>query len=476
MAASVERSEIMFAAAMFFSITELKAAVKDINSLTKFITQVKKIANSSVQYGSPSIKTSFIKTIDTTPGSLDDLARGISGAIGFKGVLPASQKNAAPAGVYMTGDVWPKEVQKFQISAYGFSSYNSSDIMLKYGKKYYGVSLKKKNAAQAQDPTIINKVFDSVLNAGNPQTVSKTMKRGTAKNAKGAVKENQDSFALIRAEIDTAKKEYFANLVEQAISKGILDKKDIKGYSPAALRDRDKKIELLYEAKGRDTKKFPDTYINTKGWAKAPRAVWEDKTPYDVDRAGLRDPNSMRSFVNNDLGKEGNALWGKYVEIMNRDGNAALFGESLINLVLKTKMYDELTKKDIDENEFAFFLVTGIGKVSKTAVSFSPANVISLKTVLCGLSRIENKYKKSNYVVEIDANRRKASLEANKRKGAEDEESGAAKVFFKLRRGNLNILNLELRYKGKFSPQPQFFATIDHEFKELLSKECNLKV
>lgn len=476
MAASVERSEIMFAAAMFFSITELKDAVSDVNKLIKFIPKIKKIANSNVQYGSPSIKQSFIKTIDDTAPSLDDLARGISGAIGFKGVLPSSQKNTAPAGVYMTGDVWPKEVQRFQISAYGFSSYNSSDIMLKYGKKYYGVSLKKKNAAQAQDPTIINKVFDSVLNAGNSQTVPKTKKRGTARNAKEAVKEDTDTFALIRAEIETAKKEYFANLVEQAISKGIIDKKDVVGYSPSVMRNKEKKIELLYDAKGRDTKKFPDTYINTKGWAKAPKAVWEDKTPYDVDRTGLRDPNSMRSFVNNDLGKEGNALWGKYVEIMNRDGNAALFGDSLINLVLKTKMFDELTKKDISENEFAFYLVTGIGKVSKTAVSYSPANVISLKTVLCGLSRIEQKYKKSNYVVEIDAARRKASLDANKRKGAEDEESGAAKVFFKLKRGNLNILNLELRYKGKFSPQPQFFATIDHEFKDLLKKECNLKV
>lgn len=476
MAASVERSEIMFAAAMYFSIADLKAALKDVASLTSFLAKIKKIANSNVEYGSPTIKSSFIKTIDNSSGSLDDLVRGISGAIGFKGVLPTSLKNASPAGVYMTGDVWPKEVQKFQISAYGFSSYNSSDIMLKYGKRYYGVSLKKKNAAQAQDPTIINKVFDSVLNAGNSVTTPKTKKRSSARNAKEAVKENTDSFAVIRGEIESAKKEYFANLVAEAIQKGIIDKKDVKGYTPSAIKNSEQKIALLYDAKGRDTNKFPDTYINTKGWAKAPKQVWEGKTPYDVDRTGLRDPNSMRSFVNNNLGKEGNALWGKYIEIMNRDGNAELFGESLINLVLKTKMYDELTKKDIDENEFAFFLVTGIGKVTKTSISYSPANVISLKTVLCGLTRIEKTYKKSNYIVEIDAAKRKASLENSKRKGVEDEESGAAKVFFKLRRGGLNILNLELRYKGKFSAQPQFFATIDHEFKELLAKECNLKV
>lgn len=475
MAASVERSEIMFAAAMFFSIADLKNAVKNIDTLTSFLPKIKRVANSSVQYGSSSIKSSFMKTFDGSTGELDDLVRGISGAIGFKNILPSSAKNAPPAGAYMTGDIWPKEVQKFQVSAYGFSSYNSSDVMLKYGRKFYGVSLKKKNVSQAPDPTIINKVFDSVLNAGNSDTVSKIKKRGTARNAKEAVKENTDSFALIRKEIEEAKKEYFANLVIQAIQKGIIDKNDIKGYSPSVLKNKEQKIDLLYEAKGRDLKKFPDSYINTKGWSKAPKDVWEGNTPYDVDRKGLKDPNSMRSFINNDLGKEGNALWGKYIEIMNRDGNAALFGEALINLVLKTKMFDELTKRDIDENEFAFFLVTGIGKVSKTSVSYSPANVISLKTVLCGLNRIENKFRRSNYLVELDGARRKASLESNRRKGVEDEESGAAKVFFKLRRGTLNVLNLELRYKGKFSAQPQFFATIDHEFKELLASECNMK-
>jgi len=38
--------------------------------------------------------------------------------------------------VFMTGDVWPKEVQKFQVSAYGFSSYNSSDVIFKVKKTF----------------------------------------------------------------------------------------------------------------------------------------------------------------------------------------------------------------------------------------------------------------------------------------------------------------------------------------------------
>ena len=34
------------------------------------------------------------------------------------------------------------------------------------------------------------------------------------------------------------------------------------------------------------------------------------------------------------------------------------------------------------------------------------------------------------------------------------------------------ILDMELRYKGTFTAQPQFFATITKEFKKILSEEC----
>ena len=38
--------------------------------------------------------------------------------------------------------------------------------------------------------------------------------------------------------------------------------------------------------------------------------------------------------------------------------------------------------------------------------------------------------------------------------------------------GGIIVLNLELRYKGKFNPQPQFFATVNQQYKNLLTEEC----
>ena len=57
------------------------------------------------------------------------------------------------------------------------------------------------------------------------------------------------------------------------------------------------------------------------------------------------------------------------------------------------------------------------------------------------------------------------------KKGASD----AAKIFLQLKKANVTLLDLELRYKGQFTPQPQFQGTINQEFKKLLMSECGLK-
>ena len=51
---------------------------------------------------------------------------------------------------------------------------------------------------------------------------------------------------------------------------------------------------------------------------------------------------------------------------------------------------------------------------------------------------------------------------------AENDKADAAKVYFKLMKGQVNVLDLQLRYKGSFSSQPQFFATISDDFKNVL--------
>ena len=66
---------------------------------------------------------------------------------------------------------------------------------------------------------------------------------------------------------------------------------------------------------------------------------------------------------------------------------------------------------------------------------------------------------------------KKYEIKINKEKSA---RSKGAKVFLKLIRGNVTLLDLEIRYKGAFTPQPQFQATLSQKFIEFLKKECDL--
>ena len=198
----------------------------------------------------------------------------------------------------------------------------------------------------------------------------------------------------------------------------------------------------LFEAKQRDKKLFDRSYIDTKGSAKMKDGYKSSNT---------NDSNSMRYFVNKKLAEKNNPLWKEFIKIMNE--HADLFADSLINIILKTKLFDELDSKDLGKYKFSFFLVTGVGDVSsKGEVKVGQASVIPLKTTLCGLTRIEEQFKNKKYEIVLD----------EQKKGSSD----AAKIFLQLKRGNMILLDLEIRYKGAFTPQPQFQGTLNSDFKK----------
>ena len=168
----------------------------------------------------------------------------------------------------------------------------------------------------------------------------------------------------------------------------------------------------------------------------------------------------MRYFVNNKLSdKKNNKLWKLFEKVIDKAGSK--LADKLINIILKRYLFDKLDAKDLDDKGFDFSLITGIADVTKKGeVKISPADVKPLKTTLCGLKRIEKKYKGSYRVIQ--------DIEAT-------QKSEAAKIFFKLIRGdtsrNIALLNLEVRYKGSFTPDPQFQGGLTKEFKTLLDAE-----
>ena len=106
-------------------------------------------------------------------------------------------------------------------------------------------------------------------------------------------------------------------------------------------------------------------------------------------------------------------------------------------------------------------MVTGVGDVNKKGdVNIGKASVIQLKTTLCGLTRIQEKYKNKKYEIVLDESKKEAA--------------DAAKIFLQLKKGDVVLLDLEIRYKGAFTPQPQFQGTLNDGFKKLLKDECGL--
>ena len=405
---ALEYSEVMAAGAMFSTAAELKKASESSVALGEWITSAAKKVADSVEFGSS--RTEFLAFMEPTPAAFKEAAVGISAALAIKGWLKSSHgqgNDAVAEKVFLTGNVWPKEVEKFRIKAYGFDDYNSSDFIVKTGdKKYFGVSLKKKPKKNSADPTLINKAFDTVLNG--------------------------QQFDKIKEEITDLRTEYFAGLVRQANEDGILYIKDIN-------RQTDKE---LFEAKKRDKKIFDRAYINIKGSLSG---------GYDNDKA----PDAMRKFVNSDLAKTNNILFKRLTQYM--DDNADLFAKTLINLVLKVKLYDELSaNKKLSDFTFGFALVTGIGEMSRGKPNVSPGKAIDLHTILCGLSDLEAN--KKPYKIAVDFEKK--------------AEANAAKIFFKLSKAGVNILDMELRYKGSFTSQPQFFATVTKEFQTILTEKC----
>jgi hypothetical protein len=424
-----EASEIMLAAALMYDDNELNHFSKDARTLREMMMDARlKLEKQSdlfhVYFGNANIKRGFIDLMDENKAeSLKDLAVGISAAIATKKFISSNGGFTPSLKIYMTGNVWPQNVEKFRVSAYGFEDYNSADVIVE-GKKdhFYGISLKKKRKTNAGEPTLINKAFDSVMEGRQ--------------------------FDRIKDELAQIRSDYFSGLVIEAVENKIILKEHIENFDQLKATKQGRKE--LFEAKKRNKNLFDRSYIDTKGSARALKGYKDDNT---------RDPNSMRYFVNKKLSEKNNPLWKEIIKVM--DDNADVFAESLINIILKIKLFDEIESKDIKKYKFDFSLITGIGDVSsKGDVAIGKATILPLKTTLCGLSRIEEMYKDQKPQIILN----------DGKKG----ETDAAKIFLQLKRGRITILDLEIRYKGAFTPQPQFQGTLNSEFKKLLEKECEI--
>jgi hypothetical protein len=448
------------------------------------------INKGSIQFANPTIMNGFLNELDyrkrpSLPkqiARIADMAAGISAAKGIRKFMGSD----SAVTTYMTGDEWPSKVAMFQVSSAGFKSYNSADIVVsaKVGD-FNGISLKKKDTTKAANPTLINKAFDSIF--------------------------MDPKFDEVKESLYNARVNYFGTIVRNAaaMKDPIIDPNDIVGDFPsnyfkkaipineALLKKKvsDQTLEL-FKSKKKNKEKFQKkrAYIDTKGWATNEDGSINANGYFDSGNS-MTDPRSMRTYVNKQLAIRPNPLWDTFATLLKENG--VLLGGHLINIILKQNLFKELTKKGLisekffKNNKFNFALVTGIGissgdrkKIEKLVNTMYPkttfrktsttkdkkpypiaianSSVLKLKTTLCGLGRIDAMYPGDYNVIPDDV---------------ENEKSDAAKIFFKLVKGSaskrITVINLNIRYKGSFTPQPQFQGGISDEFLALVKEECS---
>jgi len=374
-------------------------------------------------------------------------------------------------------------VEPLKVSAHGFDAYNSSDFIIRpkeMKNAYFGVSLKKKFSAAAADPTIINKAFDTLIEG--------------------------EEFATTRTKLQQVRENYFGGLVKEAISQGYIHIKggasksnkflfggqtpkdrtdnnmqakrpfiDTKGsmkmkqilgpkdFDLKAAKKNKLPVEKLYGLAADDKLKYLKMLQDGKKITvtNSPWNYYGDKA---LNKSGLSNAENkkvtMRGWVNKQLGKP-DSLYKEFMKVMS--DNKDLFVEKLIQVALKKDLPDLMDYDRMGDMTFGFALVTGIGGVSggkklytdKGQITLEKGKVLDIMDVRVGLSKMDQEADDYEFKIvgdEIDGN----------------EDDGPAKVYFDLVKGSKTLLNMELRYKGQFVPQPQFFATISKDFIDLI--------
>ena len=128
--------------------------------------------------------------------------------------------------------------------------------------------------------------------------------------------------------------------------------------------------------------------------------------------------------------------------------HAEEFVKSFIELLFRTKM------KDIeDTGEFKFYLLTGIGRFVGGTVEVEEAENKDVPQTIEALTKIFNS---------------KLTMTTTPGKlNAWEKGAGAAKVFFSIFSDGARIIDLEIRYKGSYTANPQFQAVATADFKAI---------
>ena len=132
-----------------------------------------------------------------------------------------------------------------------------------------------------------------------------------------------------------------------------------------------------------------------------------------------------------------------------------IYDQEFIDGFLKVLFRTELTKT-LKADEFEFTLLTGIGTYSGGELSIEEASGQELNNIVTALQDI---YKSKLKIVQTSG-----------KVNAYEKGATAAKVFLTIESDKKDMVNIEIRYKGSYTANPQLQAVATANFKNIFKK------
>tara|TARA_Y200000002_G_scaffold231588_1_gene191177 strand:+ start:252 stop:2024 length:1773 start_codon:yes stop_codon:yes gene_type:complete len=419
------------------------------------------------------------KDIDAFDGDFENYAKAISAANGFLGAMQSSSRVKK---VFITGKKWSQEVAKYRVTNheyFGKKDYNSSDIVVDLASKrnskpfriLVGISLKKKKRTTDKDPTIINKsvsgdkgLFQAIIDANNLSKMRNQLKELYQARAQffynviEATLYGPETGQGIKIRNEAVKSLSIPDGTKESVAYTKQQENKLRGAAPSIIKEVKRqaqteaarlKEKALQENIAKYLKNLKKNVSQNEQMAKKV-TVEANKLGSDRAKDALIQKFPYHTKIDN-------IYFRKLFSIMTDTQVTQYIATALMNIVFKLDIKSLMKDRQKYNEEFKFTLITGAGQLVNDVeiTPFSPSVMPEENST----SMIAEMVSRPGQVYQM------RGLVGYR----QPHEGGTSKSLkFELILQGYSIVDIEIRYKGGITPEPQFQVYITPTFKKLL--------
>ena len=495
------------------SATDSASSNKGLNSKTIY-DEIKKATLAYNKTKTPGDKKKLDAARKKKKVALEQVAVGISAGISINSWLKHEHKltrqggNATIQKVYLTGGTWDSDIAQFRIGHAGMDDFNSSDLVIWKGAKFfYGVSLKKKAPNSKADPTMINRSIDGAIRQVNSSHEDAVDEWVDGKKVKLEKPTTLKSAANLMELIDKARFDFFGGIANSKTFRNLVEEHEEVIVPPLSKVGSLKNL-MAYKWNKQTIDLHTDTYLGI-GSANAKEAIkkrlkqghqkskhyytgkkdffvgrttrWSGNKPL-IDLKG-KDKGSdlpIRDYVTSQVAKGDHDFFRLMKGALDGSAGKKIAGElaeELTDHVLKISLSNMIAEnKQFKKYYFGFGLCTGKAQITALSgkgregiglLKIETGITYELRSIICALSKWfgEGSDPHKDYHIRILPNSETtATIEMVMDKMVIDK---GKKI------GSVPILKLQLRYKGTgFAAAMQFQGSMTDELKHLVVRGC----